>query len=109
MTADSANPLAEILSFPASVIVRQQDVIPSDSSGWGLKLVLSLPSRVALAYVKAQLATAGFVEESATDATALFRVVREDAYIWGTVEAAPDGGSHLFLSRSPEPEDPEKY
>jgi hypothetical protein len=35
--------------------------------------------------------------------------VREDAYIWGTVEAAPDGGSHLFLSRSPEPEDPEKY
>ena len=104
MTEERANPLDEWVTFPAAVVVSRQDVLPSESIGWGLNLILSMPPRMAFEYVKAQLMTAGFHEEAAGAGPALFRLMRDDAFVWGMVQPA-DGGSQLFLSTTPESED----
>jgi hypothetical protein len=96
-----------MVTFPDAVVLSQQEVLPSESIGWGLNLVLSLAPRLAYEYVKAQLLTAGFADESSVATPALFRVIREDGYVWGTIEATSDGGSRLFLSTSPQPEESE--
>lgn len=98
------NPLDEWISFPESVLLSRQEVLPSESIGWGLNLVLSMPPRMTFEYVKAQLATAGFREESASVGPALFRLMRDDAMVWGMISPT-DGGSHLFLSTTPEAEE----
>jgi len=107
MTSERPNPLAALVSFPDAVVLSQQEVLPSESIGWGLNLVLSLPPRMVYEHVKAQLATAGFWDESPGASPWLFRVFRDDAYVWGTIRGTSDGGSQLFLSTSPEPEEEE--
>ena len=94
-----------MVSFPETVVLSQSEVLPSESIGWGLNLVLSLPPRMAYDYVKAQLEAAGFSDESPPASTALFRVIRDDAYVWGMVNPTSDGGSHVFLSTSPQQEE----
>ncbi|HWC28480.1 MAG TPA: hypothetical protein VG845_00200 [Dehalococcoidia bacterium] len=92
------NPLDDWVSFPQDVIDSRQEMLPSESHGWGLNLVLRLPRPVAFAYVRSQLTTAGFVDESAGAAAGLFRFIREDAYVWGSVTDAAEGQSRVFLS-----------
>lgn len=101
------NPLLEIVSFPAGIVLSRQEVLPSESMGWGLNLVLALPRRVAFEHVRAQLATAGFEEPPGRSTPALFHFFREDAYVWGMVVDAA-GGSRLFLSTSAGQEEPEE-
>jgi hypothetical protein len=98
MEAESRNPLDDWVYFPESAIVSRQDMRPSESHGWGVNLLLELPRAIAYASVRAQLATAGFVDESPSAAAGLFRFIREDAYVWGSVADASGGGSRVFLS-----------
>lgn len=100
------NPLDDWVTFPEAIVLSRQDVLPSESIGWGLNLVLAMPPRMAFEHVKAQLFTAGFYEEAAGAGPALFRLVNDDAHVWGMVQAA-EGGSHLFLSTTPEGEEDE--
>jgi hypothetical protein len=104
MTDERANPLDEWVTFPEAIVLSRQDVLPSESIGWGLNLVLALPPRMAFEHVKAQLVTAGFFEEAAGAEPSLFRLVRDDAYVWGMVHRA-QGGCQLFLSTTPEREE----
>lgn len=101
MTEERRNPLDEWVTFPEAVLVSRQDVLPSQSIGWGLNLVLAMPPRMAFEHVKAQLRTAGFYEEADGGGPSLFRLMREDAYVWGMVHGV-QGGSQLFLSTTPE-------
>jgi hypothetical protein len=103
MSEERYNPLDEYVTFPDSIVLSRQDVLPSESIGWGLNLVLAMPPRMAFEHVKAQLMTAGFYEEAAGGGPSLFRLVREDAYVWGMIQSAA-GGSQLFLSTTPERE-----
>jgi len=91
------NPLDEWVALPAAVLLSRQEVLPSESIGWGLNLVLSMPARMAFEYVKAQLVTAGFEPESDAAGPSLFRFLREDAMVWGTVHATGEG-CQVFLS-----------
>jgi hypothetical protein len=98
MQAERHNPLDDWLTFPEAVVESRQDMLPSESHGWGLNLVLSMPRRIAHAYVRTQLTTAGFAEESRGPGVELFRFVREDAYVWGSVTDTANGGSRVLLS-----------
>jgi hypothetical protein len=92
------NPLDDWLTFPEAVVESRQDMLPSESHGWGLNLVLAMPRPMAYAFVRAQLATAGFAHESPEAGSGLFRFVRDDAYVWGSVTDAGEGRSRLLLS-----------
>ena len=84
----------------------RQDMLPSESHGWGLNLVLAMPRPLAFAFIRAQLTTAGFADESANAAAGLFRFIRDDAYVWGSVASVGEGGSRVLLScnsAAPEP------
>ena len=106
MTEERQNPLDNWVTFPESVLLSRQDVLPSESIGWGLNLLIAMSPRMVFEYVKAQLITAGFYQEGAEESgPPLFRLMKQDAYVWGMVRAA-SGGTHLFLSTSPEPEEP---
>jgi hypothetical protein len=98
MDTERHNPLDDWLTFPESVIESRQDMLPSESHGWGLNLVLSMPRRLAHAYVRTQLTTAGFIDESSGPGVELFRFIREDAYVWGSVTDAGNSGSRVLLS-----------
>ncbi len=106
MTEELENPLDEWVTFPEFVLLSRQDVLPSESIGWGLNLVLAMPPRMAFEHVKAQLRTAGFREEASGAGPSLFHLIRDDAYVWGMVRAA-EGGSQLFLSTAPDSEEGE--
>ena len=97
MGPERRNPIDDWISFPADAVESRQDMLPSESHGWGLNLVLSLPRSVAFGFVRTQLTTAGFTEESG-GGQGLFRFVRDDAYVWGSVTQAGDGGSRVLLS-----------
>jgi hypothetical protein len=100
------NPLDEWVSFPEGVVESRQDMLPSESHGWGVNLVLAMPRPLAFAFVRAQLTTAGFADESANAAAGLFRFIRDDAYVWGSVVNVGEGGSRVLLScntAAPEP------
>jgi len=97
MDEDRHNPLDDWVSFPEGTVESRQDMLPSESHGWGLNLVLSMARPMAYAYVRAQLTTAGFVDESPAAGAGLFRFIREDAYVWGSVTDA-QGGSRVLLS-----------
>jgi hypothetical protein len=92
------NPLDEWVSFPEGVVESRQDMLPSESHGWGLNLVLAMPRPLAFAFVRAQLITAGFADESANEGAGLFRFIRDDAYVWGSVANVREGGSRVLLS-----------
>jgi hypothetical protein len=98
MEPERRNPLDDWLTFPAAVVESRQDMLPSESHGWGLNLVLSMPRRLAHTLVRTQLATAGFADESSGAGTGLFRFVRDDAYVWGSVTDTAGGGSRVLLS-----------
>lgn len=95
---ERVNPLDAWVSFPEAMVESRQDMLPSESHGWGFNLVLSLSRPIAHAFVRSQLTTAGFVDESTDTGPGLFRFIREDAYVWGSVTDAPDGGSRVVLS-----------
>ena len=98
MDEERRNPLDEWVSFPEGVVESRQDMLPSESHGWGLNLVLSLARPIAHAYVRTQLTTAGFTDESSGAGAGLFRFIREDAYVWGSVTDVSDGRSRVLLS-----------
>jgi hypothetical protein len=98
MQEERRNPLDDWLAFPDGAVESRQDMLPSESHGWGLNLVLSMPRPIAFAYVRAQLTTAGFADESSGAGPGLFRFVRQDAYVWGSVTDAGEGRSRVLLS-----------
>ena len=104
MTDERENPLDEWVSFPDSVLLSRQEVLPSESIGWGLNLVLAMPPRMTFEHVMAQLVTAGFREEGTGAGPSLFRLMRDDAFVWGMIRGA-EGRSQLFLSTAPEAEE----
>jgi hypothetical protein len=104
VTEERENRLDAWVSFPDAVLISRQDVLPSESIGWGLNVLLAMSPRMAFEFVKAQLLTAGFREEPAVAGPALFRLMREDALVWGMIRPA-EGGSHVFLSTTPEAEE----
>ena len=108
MSVDNPNPLVRWLSMPEAAVISHQDIIPTPDQGWGLELRLALPRWMARAHVTAQLTTAGFVEETAGVSDALFRFLRDDAYVWGQV-SDENGGCRVLLMTSSAPEDPEQY
>jgi hypothetical protein len=92
------NPLDDWVSFPEGVVESRQDMLPSESHGWGLNLVLAMSRPLAFAFVRAQLTTAGFADESANAGAGLFRFIRGDAYVWGSVTNVSGGGCRVLLS-----------
>jgi hypothetical protein len=92
------NPLDGWVSFPEGVVESRQDMLPSESHGWGLNLVLAMSRPLAFAFVRAQLTTAGFADESASAGAGLFRFIRDDAYVWGSVANVHEGCSRVLFS-----------
>lgn len=91
------NPLDSLLSFPEDVVDQRQDIMPSESNGWGLLLLLELPRLIVQANLDAQLTTAGFVPEASAPQPGLLRFIRSDAYVWGMVGDAGNGRTSLLV------------
>ena len=103
------NPLDDLISFPESVLVQRQDILPSESSGWGVHLVLNLARTIVMAGLEQQLAMAGFAAESSRGQPGLLRFIREDAYVWGMVSTVAEGRTVALISYTSgkaEPEEP---
>ena len=98
MEPERHNPLDDWLTLPEAVVESRQDMLPSESHGWGLNLVLAMPRQMAYAFVRTQLAIAGFMHESPAAGSGLFRFVRDDAYVWGAGTDAGEGRSRVLLS-----------
>ena len=97
MDEELVNPLDAWVSFPDAAVVSRQEMLPSESHGWGLNLVLALPRSIAHASVRTQMTMAGFDEETSGARDGLLRFIREDAYVWGSVSDASEG-CHVLLS-----------
>ena len=96
------NPLDDLISFPETVIAHRQNILPSESSGWGLHLLLSLPRTIVRANLDAQLTTAGFSPEAGAEpASGLMRFIRSDAYVWGMVSDGPERTTSVLISYTP--------
>jgi hypothetical protein len=96
------NPLDDLISFPETVIAHRQNILPSESSGWGMHLLLSLPRTIVRANLDSQLTTAGFSTEAGDDpASGLLRFIRTDAYVWGMVSDGPNRTTSVLISYTP--------
>ena len=96
------NPLDDLISFPETVIAHRQNILPSESSGWGMHLLLNLPRTIVQANLDAQLTTAGFAPEaSAEPGSGLVRFMRSDAYVWGMVSDGPNRTTSVLISYTP--------
>jgi hypothetical protein len=96
------NPLDDLISFPETIVVQRQTILPSESSGWGLHMLLNLPRSIVRANLEAQLTAAGFAAESGADPqSGLLRYIRSDAYVWGMVSAGPERSTSVLLSYTP--------
>jgi hypothetical protein len=96
------NPLDDLIDFPATVITHRQNILPSESSGWGMHLLLNLPRSIVQANLDAQLTNAGFASEAGAEpGSGLVRFMRSDAYVWGMVSDGPDRTTSLLISYTP--------
>ena len=101
------NPLDDIIDFPETVVAHRQNILPSESQGWGLHLLLNLPRMIVQANLDAQLTTAGFAPETGVEpGSGLVRFMRSDAYVWGMVSDGPGATTSLLLSYTPGGEAP---
>jgi hypothetical protein len=98
MDEETHNPLDDLISFPEQAIHIRQDILPSESNGWGIHLLLELPRLVVQASLDAQLTTAGFRRESVTGQASLLRFISEDAYVWAMVADAGSGRISVLLN-----------
>jgi len=102
------NPLDDLISFPEAVVVHRQNILPGESSGWGMHLLLRLPRTIVQANLDAQLTTAGFsAEAGAEPGSGLVRFMRSDAYVWGMVSDGPDRTTSVLISYTPGGEAPD--
>lgn len=101
------NPLDDLISFPEAVIAHRQNILPSESNGWGIHLLLNLPRSIAQANLDAQLTNAGFsAEAGAEPRSGLLRFMRSDAYVWGMVSDGPGRTTSVLISYTPGGEEP---
>jgi hypothetical protein len=96
------NPLDDLISFPENVVAHRQNILPSESSGWGIHMLLKLPRSIVQANIDTQLTMAGFAGETRGDAMpGLIRFMRSDAYVWGMVSDGPDRTTSVLVSYTP--------
>lgn len=96
------NPLDDLISFPDTVVAHRQNILPSESSGWGMHLLLNLPRSIAQANLDAQLTNAGFSPEAGAEpGSGLVRFIRDDAYVWGMVSDGPGRTTSMLISYTP--------
>ena len=101
------NPLDDLISFPENVIAHRQNILPSESQGWGMHLLLNLPRSIVQANLDAQLTTAGFSSEAGAEpGSGLVRFMRSDAYVWGMVSDGPGSTTSVLVSYTPGGEGP---
>ena len=101
------NPLDDLIDFPEAVIAHRQNILPSESQGWGIHMLLNLPRSIVRANLDAQLTNAGFAAEAGVDAdSGLLRFMRSDAYVWGMVSDGPDRTTSVLVSYTPGGEAP---
>ena len=101
------NPLDDLISFPEAVIAHRQNILPSESQGWGMHLLLNLPRMIVQANLDAQLTALGFSSEaSAEPGSGLVRFMRSDAYVWGMVADGPGTTTSVLISYTPGGEAP---
>jgi hypothetical protein len=102
------NPLDDVISFPERIVEYRQNILPSESNGWGLHMLLKLPRSIVRANLDAQLTAAGFAAEAGADPrSGLLRFMRSDAYVWGMVSDGPERSTSVLLSYTPGGEPPE--
>ena len=103
------NPLDDLISFPDTIIGHRQNILPSESSGWGMHMLLKLPRSIVRANLEAQLVAAGFAAEAGADPqSGLLRFMRSDAYVWGMVSDGPERSTSVLLSYTPGGEAPQE-
>lgn len=96
------NPLDDLLSFPETIVVHRQNILPSESSGWGMHLLLKLPRSIVRANLDAQMTAAGFTSEAGADPqSGLLRYMGRDAYVWGMVSDGPERSTSVLISYTP--------
>jgi hypothetical protein len=96
------NPLDDLIDFPETVIAHRQNILPSESSGWGMHLLLNLPRSIVQANLDAQLTNAGFSPEAGAEpGSGLLRFMRSDAYVWGMVSDGPERTTSVLISYTP--------
>ena len=96
------NPLDDLISFPETVIAHRQNILPSESSGWGMHLLLKLPRSIVRANLEAQMTNAGFSSEAGAEpGSGLVRFMRSDAYVWGMVSDGPERTTSVLISYTP--------
>jgi hypothetical protein len=96
------NPLDDLITFPEAVIAHRQNILPSESNGWGMHLLLKLPRMIVKANLDAQLTALGFTAEaSAEPGSGLVRFMRDDAYVWGMVADGPGTTTSVLVSYTP--------
>ena len=101
------NPLDDLISFPETIVAHRQNILPSESSGWGMHLLLKLPRSIVRANLDAQMTSAGFSPEAGADTqSGLVRYMRSDAYVWGMVSDGPDRTTSVLISYTPGGEPP---
>jgi hypothetical protein len=101
------NPLDDLIDFPAAVVAHRQNILPSESSGWGMHMLLNLPRSIVQANLDAQLTNAGFAQEARVEpGSGLMRFMRSDAYVWGMVSDGPNRTTSLLISYTPGGERP---
>ena len=96
------NPLDDLISFPETIVVHRQNILPGESSGWGMHLLLKLPRSIVRANLDAQLTAAGFAAEAGADPqSGLLRFMRSDAYVWGMISDGPERSTSVLMSYTP--------
>ena len=96
------NPLDDLISFPETVVRHRQNILPSESSGWGIHLLLKLPRSIVRANLDAQMTAAGFASEAGADPqSGLLRYMSSAAYVWGMVSDGPDRNTSVLMSYTP--------
>jgi hypothetical protein len=96
------NPLDDLISFPETIVVHRQNILPSESSGWGIHLLLKLPRSIVRANLDAQMTAAGFAAEAGADPhSGLLRYMSSHAYVWGMVSDGPERSTSVLISYTP--------
>ena len=96
------NPLDDLVSFPEAIVAHRQNILPGESQGWGMHLLLNLPRSIVQANLDAQLTALGFVAEAGAEpGSGLVRFMRSDAYVWGMVSDGPGRTTSVLISYTP--------
>jgi hypothetical protein len=96
------NPLDDLISFPEAIVIHRQNILPSESNGWGIHLLLKLPRSIVRANLDALMTAAGYASEAGADPqSGLLRYMGSNAYVWGMVADGPERSTSVLMSYTP--------